>query len=100
MKYYEKPICGIYRIKHKSTGFSYVGLSKNIFKRWKSHTNFAQKKESWQLIKKELHRHGVKEFTFEVLEECLEKDLKKREIFWIEHLSTRSPNGYNLTAGG
>jgi len=98
--YREKPTCGIYKIHHKDTGKSYVGLSVDIFKRWKEHSNFWEKKERWSTIKKALHKHGLENFTFTILEECLKDDLAAREIHWIKELNTQAPNGYNMTAGG
>jgi group I intron endonuclease len=98
--YREKPTCGIYKIHHKDTGKSYVGLSVDIFKRWKEHSNFWEKKEKWSVIKKALHKHGLENFTFTILEECSKEELNDREIHWIKELNTQAPNGYNMTAGG
>ena len=100
MNFWEKPIVGIYKITHRDTGKAYIGQSVDIFKRWKSHSNFAQAKKNWQVIKRALHAHGVAQFIFEVLEECSKEDLNDREIYWIKHFNTVSPAGYNLTSGG
>jgi group I intron endonuclease len=100
MKYYEKPVVGIYKITHVETGKAYIGQSVNIFKRWKEHSNFAQAKKRWQTIKHALNKHGLSAFTFEVLEECDKEALNNKEIYWIKHFDTISPNGYNLTSGG
>lgn len=98
--YREKKTCGIYRIEHKDTGKSYVGLSVDIFKRWKEHSNFWEKKERWSAIKHALHKHGLENFTFTILEECNKDELAEREIHWIKELNTQAPNGYNMNAGG
>ena len=98
--YREKKTCGIYRIEHKETGKSYVGLSIDIFKRWKEHSNFWQAKAKWSVIKQALHKHGLENFTFTILEECSKEELNDREIHWIKELDTQAPNGYNMTAGG
>ena len=98
--YREKPTCGIYKIEHKETGKSYVGLSVDIFKRWKEHSNFWQAKKNWSVIKKALHKYGLENFTFTILEECLKDELNEKEKHWIKELNTISPNGYNMTAGG
>jgi hypothetical protein len=100
MNFWEKPIVGIYKITHRDTGKAYIGQSVDIFKRWKSHSNFAQAKKNWQIIKHALNKHGVAQFIFEVLEECSKEDLNDREIYWIKHFDTVSPAGYNLTSGG
>ena len=96
MNFWEKPIVGIYKITHRDTGKAYIGQSVDIFKRWKGHSNFAQAKKNWQVIKHALNKHGVAQFTFE----CSKEDLNDREIYWIKHFDTVSPAGYNLTSGG
>ena len=98
--YREKPTCGIYKIHHKDTGKSYVGLSVDIFRRWKEHSNFWEAKNKWSAIKHALNKHGLENFTFTILEECSKEELNDREIHWIKELNTQAPNGYNLTAGG
>lgn len=100
MNFWEKPIVGIYKITRRDTGKAYIGQSVDVFARWKSHSNFAQAKKNWQIIKRALHAHGIAQFTFEVLEECSKEDLNDREIYWIKHFDTISPAGYNLTSGG
>jgi group I intron endonuclease len=97
--YYEKPIIGIYKITHKPTGRAYIGLSVDIFKRFKEHTNFAQAKKKWQAIKKAIHEHGITEFTFEVIEVCPEEHLAEREVYWISFYDTCSENGFNKNRG-
>jgi hypothetical protein len=99
-KHYIKPICGIYKITCKENGKAYVGLSTDIMSRWQSHSNFAQAKSRWQVIKRALYTHGIDNFTFEILEECPEDMLNEREIFWISHFNTQYPLGYNMTEGG
>jgi len=97
-KYYEKPVCGIYRISHRDSEKSYVGQSKDIFNRWKSHSNFARKKLSY--ISSALKLYGLESFRFEVIEECSLEELNGREVYWISYFNCLSPNGYNLTSGG
>ena len=98
MKYYEKPICGIYKITHKPSNKCYIGLSVDIFKRWKEHTNFAQAKKKWSKIKQALYDHLL-EFSFEVIEVCDEADLSSKEIHWIS-VHNSFEDGYNRTRGG
>ena len=97
--YYEKPITGIYKITHQPTGRAYIGLSVDIFKRFKEHTNFAQAKKKWQAIKKAIYEHGITEFTFEVIEVCPEAHLAEREVHWISFYDTCSENGFNKNRG-
>jgi hypothetical protein len=103
MNFWEEPIIGIYKITHRVTGKAYIGQSIDIFRRWKEHISFVGNEEDWQVIKRALHKHGITEFTFEILEECSKEDLNNREIYWISYFNTFSKdrkNGYNLSRGG
>jgi group I intron endonuclease len=97
-KFWEKPIIGIYKITHRDTGKCYIGQSKDVFKRWKEHSNLAVKKKS--AIQHAFVAHGIDRFSFEVLEECDREMLNDREVHWISYIGSLSPNGYNLTSGG
>lgn len=91
-------ICGIYRITHKESGKSYVGLSVDIYARWKQHKSFARTGRK-SAIYSALSKYGVDAFTFDVIEECDKNSLEERERHWIAELNTVE-NGYNLTFGG
>ena len=91
-------ICGIYRIKHKESGKSYIGLSVDIHARWKQHRSFA-KTGRRSAIYNALAKYGVDAFEFDVLEECPPEQLEQKERIWIAKLNTVQ-NGYNLTLGG
>lgn len=91
-------VCGIYRIRHKETGKSYVGLSIDIYARWRQHKSFA-KKGRRSAIYSAIAKYGNNAFEFEVLEECLPQVLEEKEKYWIAKLGT-NVNGYNLTLGG
>jgi hypothetical protein len=49
-----------------------------------------------------MRKHGIENFTFEVIEECSTKELTdEREKFWIAHFDSRNrEKGYNLHVGG
>jgi group I intron endonuclease len=96
--FWEKPICGIYKITHRESGKCYIGQSVDVFGRWKSHSNLAGKRKS--LIKRAFVAHGIENFSFVVIEECDRELLNEREVFWIAHFDCMAPNGYNLTSGG
>ena len=97
-KYWEEPICGIYRISRRDSDKSYIGQSRDIFKRWKEHSNLSRKKLS--CISSALKLHGLGSFVWEVIEECTLEELNDREVYWISYFDSMSPNGYNLTSGG
>jgi len=88
---------GIYVIRHKISGKSYVGLSLDINKRWKSHKS--PKPTSKSAIHAAIRKYGVDAFQFEILELCSQHELESRECHWINHLETFR-TGYNLTSGG
>jgi len=97
-KFWEKPICGIYKITHRDSGKCYIGQSVDVFSRWQSHANLAVKRKS--AIQNAFVLYGIKQFSFEVVEECSREILNEREIFWIAYFNSMSPTGYNLTSGG
>jgi len=95
-KYWEKKICGIYKITHRDSGMCYIGLSVHIFKRWNSHISTKEKYK----IHEAFDQFGINAFSFEVVEECDKKELRKREKWWIAHFDCVWPKGYNLNHGG
>lgn len=46
-----------------------------------------------------MRKYGLENFSFSILEECEESQLKEREIYWIATLDTYY-HGYNATLGG
>jgi hypothetical protein len=84
----------IYKITNKLTNKSYVGkhITKNINDKYMG---------SGQVLKQSFKKHGISNFTKEIIEECENEELmNQREIFWISELNTFSPNGYNINTGG
>jgi group I intron endonuclease len=48
-----------------------------------------------------MQKHGIENFVFEVIEECIDDSINEREIYWIAYFdSTNRNNGYNLSRGG
>lgn len=48
-----------------------------------------------------INKYGFSNFEWEILyESVLDKNLIREEIYFINELKTKSPNGYNLTDGG
>jgi len=96
---------GIYKITNPE-GKTYVGLSKEIEKRWISHKNLQFKGN--ELLRESLTKYGGDSHLFEVVEEIdisfLERTegnslLRKRERYWIEELGTFY-DGLNSNGGG
>lgn len=96
---YNKKVCGIYKITNINNGMSYIGQSKDIYKRFATHI----KTGCGMLFTNTNNRMyddmmciGAENFTYQVIERT--KNLNKREVFWIKELDTYN-NGYNLTIG-
>lgn len=93
------PMC-VYTITHRATGRVYVGQSINpVGQRWLNHTYEHGQENS--RVKRAIRKYGHSEFDFSVIDiaEC-QAQLDHKEQFWISRLSSLSPNGFNLCAGG
>lgn len=91
-------ICGIYKITNRLKNKSYIGLSIDVYKRWKEHYGGKD-----QLIDMAIKNDGIENFTFEILEECEESKLSEREKYWADEYyccNTYVPNGYNVALTG
>lgn len=88
--------CGIYKIENMINGKMYIGQSINIERRWARHRyatdDFA--------IHRAIRKYGIENFSFSILEECSEKNLDDKEIYWITKYNSLIPNGYNMIEGG
>tara|TARA_B110000444_G_C18714816_1_gene535485 strand:+ start:276 stop:950 length:675 start_codon:yes stop_codon:yes gene_type:complete len=103
--YNKKHMVGIYKITNPE-GKAYIGLSKEIEKRWKSHKNLQFKENS--KLRESLIKYGGDSHSFEVIEEIAISSLKrakansllrKRERYWIKKLDTFN-SGLNSNGGG
>lgn len=93
---------GIYKITNKINGNSYIGLSVNIEQRWQQHKNRYKNindKEYNKTLYRAFRKYGIENFTFEIIEQCQEHELKEKEIYWIAYYNTYA-KGYNETIGG
>jgi len=80
--------CGIYKVT--TLGGIYIGQSKDLYKRWKSH------KAS---IKNGTHRYfkgNSDEYCFEVLEECKISKLRIKENLWAQRLIDQGKKIINI----
>jgi len=85
----------IYCITNTINNKQYVGLTTRDLDESKNYYG------SGIYINRSIKKYGKENFNKEILEICdTDSQLKKREMFWITELSTKSPNGYNLTDGG
>lgn len=89
----------IYKVTNVLNGKCYVGKTKSLRRRWAQHRSL---KDRTSGIVKAMLKHGVENFTFEVLQDGIEthQELSRLEIEWIERLKSFGPGGYNMTLGG
>ena len=96
-------ICGIYKIENLINGKVYIGQSTDIFYRimnHKSETFNPNSKTYDSPIHRAIRKYGVENFTFEIIDFCLnKKELDEEEIYWIQKYDSYR-NGYNATRGG
>lgn len=85
---------GIYKITNKINGKSYIGKSINIERRFREHKYISS--ETNKNLVMAYKKYGKENFEFSILEECCERELNEKEIYYI---STLKPE-YNRTTGG
>lgn len=92
----------IYKITNKINGFIYIGkTSKSLNKRWKEHVYKATKKQENYIFYNAIRKYGACNFTLEIIDfACSNKELSRKEIYWIKFYNSKTPNGYNMTDGG
>lgn len=95
----QKTICGVYKITHIASGKSYIGISKNIHRRWIQHKSWVNTGSRRSAIYDAMQKYGIDAFSWQILEQCKIDVLDVREQHWIAVFDTFR-NGYNLTAGG
>ena len=92
----------LYKITNKITGKCYIGVTiqPDYQSRWRKHINSLRYKEGCPLLKKSMKKHGVENFTFEILIICFDEDVVKYEKEYIKKYNSQQPNGYNILSGG
>ena len=83
---------GIYKIENLINHKVYIGQSIHIERRWKEHCA----NSTSSVISKAIKKYGKENFSFQILEECLEEDLDEKEIYYIKKFNCIVPNGYNI----
>lgn len=94
---------GIYKITNLINGHSYIGQSKNIFKRFNFHHICDYKNPNSSQYNTKLYqafrKYGIDQFQVGILELCDISQLDEKEIKYIKIFNTYK-NGYNSTPGG
>lgn len=86
----------IYCITNKLNNMKYVGKCAKLVSESTKYYG------SGVHISASIKKHGIDNFVKEILENDIVDlvELSSREKYWIKHLNTKFPNGYNLTDGG
>lgn len=82
-----KKICGIYKITNKLTGECYIGSSKDVKQRWRSHKAPSEHRRKSNKLYQDMDEIGIDSFEFEILEEVNPEELRIREDEYIRNLS-------------
>ncbi len=92
----------IYKITNKVTGKHYIGVTreKEVETRWRGHINAINEGKGCPLLAKSIKKHGISNFSFEVLIICFDEDVYFYEPQYIKKYNSFVPNGYNATEGG
>ena len=96
-------MCGIYIITNNVNGKVYIGQAINIYSRFMGHKYraFEPNGQGYNYpLYRAIRKHGLDNFSFDVLEECERDKLNELEIFYIAKYNACGPGGYNQTAGG
>lgn len=86
---------GIYKIENLINGKIYIGQSIDIQRRFQEH----KRDNDNCRIHQALRKYGIKNFSFEIVEECELSQLDEKEKYWIKYFDSFH-NGYNATTGG
>lgn len=91
-------IAHLYRLTSPS-GKIYIGIAKNVRKRWQEHA-YSALVGSKCALHAAIRKYGFSEFKKEVLVTSTFSYVKQLEIKTIAAFNSLAPAGYNLTAGG
>lgn len=96
-----KEVVGIYKITNIETGQMYIGQSRDVRSRWRDHTKCCLGIDcpSTNKFYKNAMKYGIENFTFELQEQCMDRELNDREKYWISFFQANT-FGYNGTSGG
>lgn len=79
-------ICGIYKIQsQKKPGRIYIGMSKNIIRRWKTHLcELRVNKHISIKLQRHYNKYGEGDLQFSIITSCDRKELKNIEQFYLD----------------
>jgi hypothetical protein len=85
-----RDVSGIYKITYIGTGEAYIGKTTNIKTRWQNHvrTVIGLEGAAHSTLHTHMEKHGLWNYTFEILEEVPKDKLTEREKFYINLYDT------------
>jgi transposase len=91
-----KKLSGIYKIYHECAPDKvYIGQSTNIKGRYSAHIYKVRCEDAHSTeLYQDMHRFGIEQFCFEVVEVCPKEQLLERERYWIQFYHSLEA-GYN-----
>lgn len=91
---------GIYKITNTKTKECYVGQAISITDRWKQHAKagLGIDTPAGNKLYKAMQEYGIWNFSWEVLEECEQKELNDKEAYYIKLYQSKE-YGYNSSKG-
>lgn len=90
----------IYKITNNINNKVYIGQTmRKPADRWQAHKHRAELPDFKTHLYNAMRKYGVENFSFSIIEECLDEKLDERERFWIEYYDSFN-KGYNETLGG
>lgn len=95
-------MCGIYCIENIINNRKYIGLSRDIYRRWVEHKSELRRGTHANVyLQNAWNKYGENNFEFNIVELCDPFVICDRERYYIAKYHTLShENGYNLTKGG
>ena len=91
---------GIYKITINDH-YIYIGQSVDIENRWNGHINELKRNRHCNTKLQNVYNKHSDSIKFEIVEECDERELDSREIFYIEQFNTfGTKHGLNMSIGG
>ena len=96
-----KTCCGVYRIANAMSGKLYIGCSRDVKSRWRSHSSLLRCGAHPVIgLRKESIEYGASAFTFELVELCAPDMLRRKEGEWINRSLKECTAFYNFEEVG